>query len=58
MDKYLQNKLEENFNQFFPESTETTQSRVLSVKTADKTPVFCSNVNTCVDIPNHYRIGE
>lgn len=57
-DKYLQDKLEENFNLFFPKHTETTQSRDLSVKTANKTQVVRDKLNTCGLIANHYIIGE
>lgn len=58
MDKYLQNKLDENFNLFFPKHTETTQSRVISVKNADKSPVNRDIQNTCASMPNRYIFKE
>lgn len=58
MDKYLQNKLDENFNLFFPKHTETTQSRVISVKNADKSPVNRDFQNTCALMPNRYILKE
>ena len=56
MDINLQNKLDENFNLFFPKHTETTQSRVLSVKIVDKSLVNKDIQNTCASIPNHIII--
>lgn len=57
MDKYLKNKLDENFNLFFPKHTETTQSRVISVKNADKSPVYNYKQTTCASLANH-NIGK
>ena len=57
MDKNLQNKLDENFNLFFPKHTDTTQSRVISVKNADKSPVDSYLQNTCASLANH-NIGK
>lgn len=58
MDKIIQNKLDDNFNLFFPKHTETTQSRVISVKNADKTLVNKDLLNTCASRPNHHILGE
>ena len=57
MDKYIKNKLDENFNLFFPKHTETTQSRVISVKNPDKSPVNSYIQNTCALVANH-NIGK
>ena len=47
MDINIQNKLDDNFNLFFPKHTDTTQNRALSVKNADKSPVDSFIQNTC-----------
>jgi len=57
MDINLQNKLDENFNLFFPKHTDTTQARAISVKNADKSLVNSYKQNTCALVANHY-IGK
>jgi hypothetical protein len=57
MDINLQNKLDENFNLFFPKHTETTQARVLSVENPDKSLVNNYKQNTCALVANH-NIGK
>ena len=47
MDINIQNKLDDNFNLFFPKHTDTTQNRGISVKNADKSPVDSYKQNTC-----------
>jgi hypothetical protein len=57
MDINLQNKLDENFNLFFPKHTDTTQNRAISVKNADKSLVNNYKQNTCALVANH-NIGK
>jgi hypothetical protein len=57
MDINLQNKLDENFNLFFPKHTDTTQNRAISVENPDKSLVNSYKQNTCALVANH-NIGK